>query len=228
MAFRLTGRSPWVQEVLSFDVATLRRTAYFHNSSRCMCSYETNKPVRSKKLSEKRSQQLISKILRVDHAGEVGANMIYAGQLAVLRGTPSGPVIEEMWEQEKHHMNTFNKLLPKYRARPTSLLPIWNVAGFVLGAGTALLGKEAAMACTIAVEESIGEHYNSQLREILATDDPDKYSELLEIIREFRDDELEHLETGIEHDGELAPGYDTLKQVIQAGCSGAIWLFERI
>jgi 3-demethoxyubiquinol 3-hydroxylase len=65
-----------------------------------------------------------------------------------------------MWDQEKHHLKEFEKLIPKYRVRPTLLLPLWDIAGFALGAGTALLGKEAAMACTVAVEDVISDHYN--------------------------------------------------------------------
>ena len=89
---------------------------------------------------------------RVDHAGEFGADRIYAGQHAVLKGSNVGDTIQHMWDQEKHHLATFNKLIPETRSRPTALLPLWSVAGYALGAGTALLGKEAAMACTVAVE----------------------------------------------------------------------------
>ena len=173
------------------------------------------------------SKELIDRIIRVDHAGEFGANKIYEGQMAVLGKTSVGPVIQEMWEQEKHHKATFDKLIPKHRVRPTALMPLWDIAGFALGAGTALLGKEAAMACTVAVETSIGEHYNNQIRTLLE-DDPEKHKELLEIIKEFRDDELEHLETGLDHDAEMAPFYSALSSTIKVGCTAAIWLSERI
>ncbi|XP_071477013.1 5-demethoxyubiquinone hydroxylase, mitochondrial-like [Diadema antillarum] len=172
-------------------------------------------------------KQMIDRIIRVDHAGELGADRIYAGQMAVLKNTSVGPLIQEMWDQEKHHKETFERLIPQHRVRPTALLPIWNVAGFVLGAGTALMGKEAAMACTVAVEESIGEHYNDQIRALIE-DDPEVHKELLEIIKEFRDDELEHLNTGLEHDAKKAPMYPVLDAVIKGGCKAAIWLSERI
>ena len=163
----------------------------------------------------------------MDHAGELGANKIYEGQMAILGKTSVGPVIQEMWEQEKYHKATFDKLIPKHRVRPTALIPLWNIAGFALGAGTALMGKEAAMACTVAVETSIGEHYNNQLRTLLE-DDPVKHRELLDIIKEFRDDELEHLETGLDHDAELAPFYSALSGAIKVGCTAAIWISERV
>ncbi|MBN3320949.1 COQ7 protein, partial [Atractosteus spatula] len=170
---------------------------------------------------------MLDRMLRVDHAGEYGAIRIYAGQMAVLGRTQAGPVIQQMWDQEKDHLKTFNELVAENRVRPTILMPFWNVAGFVLGASTALLGKEGAMACTVAVEESISEHYNSQIRALMEVD-PEKYKELLTLIKKFRDDEMEHHDTGLEHDAELAPAYWLLKNAIQVGCKVAIYLSERI
>ncbi|XP_037363437.1 5-demethoxyubiquinone hydroxylase, mitochondrial [Talpa occidentalis] len=168
----------------------------------------------------------VDRIIRVDHAGEYGANRIYAGQMAVLGRTSVGPVIQKMWDQEKDHLKKFSDLMVAFRVRPTILMPFWNVAGFALGAGTALLGKEGAMACTVAVEESIARHYNNQIRTLME-EDPEKYQELLQVIKKFRDEELEHHDIGLEHDAELAPAYAALKRVIQAGCSAAIYLSER-
>ncbi|XP_067001699.1 5-demethoxyubiquinone hydroxylase, mitochondrial isoform X2 [Anabrus simplex] len=159
-------------------------------------------------------------IIRVDHAGELGADRIYAGQMAVLGRTKDGPTIQHMWDQEKEHKAKFEELINKYRVRPTALIPVWNVAGFMLGAGTALLGSKAAMACTVAVESVIVEHYNDQLRTLMA--DPDANKELMEIIQKFRDDEQEHHDKGIDHGAEEAPLYQTLTEVIKLGCKAAI------
>ncbi|XP_033118474.1 5-demethoxyubiquinone hydroxylase, mitochondrial-like [Anneissia japonica] len=173
------------------------------------------------------TEQLIDRIIRVDHAGELGADRIYAGQMAVLGKTDVGPVIQEMWDQEKEHLATFEKLIPENRVRPTALLPFWNVAGFALGAGSALLGKEGAMACTVAVESVIGEHYNDQIRQLLE-DDPKKHEELLEILKKFRDDEMHHHDTGLANDAEKAPFYSGLTEVIKVGCRAAVWVAERV
>ncbi|KAM8842527.1 NADPH-dependent 3-demethoxyubiquinone 3-hydroxylase, mitochondrial [Synchiropus picturatus] len=172
-------------------------------------------------------KEMLHRMLRVDHAGEYGANRIYAGQMAVLRRTSTGPLIQDMWDQEKKHLEKFNEILAENRVRPTVLLPLWNIAGYVLGASTALLGKEGAMACTVAVEESISEHYNSQIRALMEKD-PERYTELLEIIKEFRDDEMEHHDTGLEHDAENLSGYWFLKSAIQLGCKAAIYASQRV
>lgn len=170
---------------------------------------------------------MLHRMLRVDHAGEYGASRIYAGQMAVLGKTPTSTVIQEMWDQEKSHLQKFHEILGEHRVRPTALLPLWDIAGFALGASTALLGKEGAMACTVAVEESVSEHYNSQIRALMEKD-PEKYTELLVLIKELRDDEMAHHDTALEHDAESVPGYWLLKNVIQVGCKAAIYASERI
>ena len=106
--------------------------------------------------------RMVEQIIRVDHAGEYGAKRIYDGQLAVLEKDEVAPIIREMAKAEQKHLQTFDKLIVERRVRPTVLSPLWNVAGFALGAGSALLGARAAMACTAAVEEVIEEHYKEQ------------------------------------------------------------------
>nr|ACO11952.1 Ubiquinone biosynthesis protein COQ7 homolog [Lepeophtheirus salmonis] len=182
----------------------------------------------STKAKETQRKAMIDRFIRVDHAGEFGADRIYAGQYAVLGShSETGPLIKHMWEQEKHHLAAFHELMHTTRSRPTVLLPFWNVAGFALGAGTALLGKEAAMACTVAVESSITEHYNDQIRSLIA-DDPELHKELIEKITKFRDEEQEHHDTGLENYAEQAPFYSALSSVIKVGCKTAIWVSERI
>lgn len=167
---------------------------------------------------EEKTRQLIDRIIRVDHSGELAADRIYAGQMAVLGRTDVGPTIQHMWDEEKAHLAKFNELIPKYKARPSALLPLWNVAGFALGAGTALLGKEAAMACTVAVEAVIGEHYNNQLRDLMEHADQTKDKDLIETIKKFRDEETNHHDTGLANNAEQAPFYSGLTTVIKAGC----------
>lgn len=194
-------------------------TACLTRNSRC---YAVIPPPRN---SEEKA--LLDAMLRVDHAGEYGANRIYAGQMAVLGRTQSGQLIQHMWDQEKKHLQKFNEILAENRVRPTALLPIWNITGFMLGASTALLGKAGAMACTVAVEESISEHYNSQIRALMELD-PERYRELLQIIKQFRDEEMEHHDTGLDQEAESLPGYQLVKTAIQIGCKAAIYISERI
>jgi ubiquinone biosynthesis monooxygenase Coq7 len=164
----------------------------------------------------------ISRFLRVDHAGELGAKRIYEGQIKVLGDHPVAAEIEHMKDQEQVHLDTFEELLNDYQVRPSILTPFWNTAGYVLGAVTAAMGPKAAMACTIAVEDVIGEHYKNQA-DVLGDDE----AELRATIAQFRDEELEHRDTAIDHDGEQAIGYPVMRQIIQTGCRAAIKLAER-
>lgn len=165
----------------------------------------------------------IARMLRVDHAGEHGAVRIYQGQLAVLGHRPVGAVIRRMAQQEQAHLDAFDRLLPERRVRPTALSPIWSVAGFALGAATAMLGERAAMACTVAVEEVIDEHYAGQVREL-----GDSEPELSATLEQFRRDELAHRDEGIAHHAEQAPAYELMTAAIKAGSRLAIWLSTRI
>lgn len=163
-------------------------------------------------------------MLRVDQAGEYGATRIYAGQLAVLRrNCPEAKLVARMAAQEQKHLDRFNKLVADRRVRPTALQPLWNVAGFALGAATALMSEEAALACTDAVETEIDKHYRSQLAE-LVEDDP----ELSADIEEFRADELEHRDSVRSAGATNALGYPVLTAAIRAGCRVAIELSKRI
>ena len=163
-------------------------------------------------------------MLRVDQAGEFGATRIYAGQLAVLRrNCPESKLIARMAAQEDRHLKRFNALMAERRVRPTALQPLWNVAGFALGAATALISEKAALACTDAVETEIDKHYAAQLSN-LGDNDP----ELAGDIAEFQADELEHRDTAREAGATQAVGYPLLTAAIRAGCRVAITLSKRI
>ena len=168
-------------------------------------------------------RERIERMIRVDHAGEYGAARIYAGQLAVLGRGPKGEILRHMKAQEQHHLDTFADLVIRRRVRPTALLPLWHIAGFALGAATAALGERAAMACTVAVEEVIDEHYAAQAGEL----GPEE-AELHETIERFRAEELEHRDIGLAHEAERAPGYGLLAAAIKAGCRIAIRVSERV
>lgn len=201
----------------------------------------------------KAQQAYLERMIRVDQAGELGANYIYMGQYAVLAAKYPHlkPVLRHMWDQEINHHDTFNRLQTQRRVRPSLLTPLWKAGAVAIGAGTALISKEAAMACTVAVETVIGGHYNQQLRVIMNQYDIDVYDkltgaklendqipedlkvsselrDLTETISTFRDDELEHLNTAVDHDAEKAVPYILLTETIKMVCRGAIWTAERI
>ena len=186
------------------------------------------KPVKKNNVNKKNKastdKNILDQIIRVDHAGEYGATRIYDGQIAIFgKESKIGKTIQHMADQEQEHIEKFNELIIEKRVRPTALLPLWNVAGFALGAGTALMGEKAAMACTVAVEKVIGDHYREQ-QNLLEDDE----KELKKTIAKFEKDELEHHDIGLEHDAESAPGYKIMTKVIELGCKTAIAISKKI
>ena len=171
--------------------------------------------------------QRLAEMLRVDHAGEYGAVAIYRGQRAVFGALPHkqdvAKKVEEMEAGEAEHLKTFDRLLVERGVRPTLLGPLWNAAGFGLGAVTALMGEKAAMACTEAVEDVIEKHYAEQ-----AEDLADDHPALAATIRQFREDEIGHKETAEAAGAAEAPGYGVLSRAIRIGCRAAIRIAEKV
>jgi len=173
------------------------------------------------------AERRLEEMVRVDHAGEFGAVQIYRGQRAVFAHSPNtahaAELIAEMEAGEQEHLRTFDRLIAERRVRPTLMAPVWRLAGFGLGAATALMGEKAAHACTAAVEEVIEQHYAKQAAE-LGGDDP----ELKELVVRFREEELAHKDTAISEGAEQAPGYPVLSALIKFGCRAAIRISEKI
>lgn len=241
----------------------LRPTASVRSlSSTCRALLKASKKAEAKKYKaedieygplSKAQKAYLDRTIRVDQAGELGANYIYMGQYMVLatKYPHLKPVLQHMWDQEIHHHDTFNRLQTERRVRPSILTPLWKLGAVAMGAGTALISKEAAMACTVAVETVIGGHYNQQLRVLMnqfnidvndketgkkltteqitqAIETSPELAKLKELISTFRDEELEHLDTAVEHDADKAVPYMILTETIKLVCRGAIWTAERV
>ncbi len=176
---------------------------------------------------EKTNQKTLEEIIRVDHAGERGAIKIYEGQLLALKTIKQDAslksTIEEMKEHEKEHLEYFEKEIQKRKIKPTYLLPLWDVMGVVLGFGTALLGKKAAMLCTASVEEVIENHYQSQLQK-LGSDEKD----LKDKIKKFKNDETNHKNIAYESGATNKGIYFLMDKIIQTSSKIAISISEKI
>jgi ubiquinone biosynthesis monooxygenase Coq7 len=180
-------------------------------------------------VSERPAEADVDAMIRVDHAGEFGALRIYEGQLAVLSRMPgaeaSAEAFRHMAAQEKQHFDAFAEIVKTRGVRPTALEPVWHVAGFTLGAATALMGEKAAMACTVAIEDVIDEHYTRQIETLEAM--PEEAA-LKRKVEDFLADEIQHRDDALSHGAEQAPFYALLSSAIRFGCRTAIRLSERL
>jgi ubiquinone biosynthesis monooxygenase Coq7 len=176
---------------------------------------------------KKTDQKILEEIIRVDHAGERGAIKIYEGQLLALNTIKQDEhlknIIQEMKEQEKEHLEYFEKEIQKRKIKPTYLLPLWDIVGVFLGFGTALLGKKAAMLCTASVEEVIESHYENQLKKI-GSDEKDLKTK----IEKFKDDEVKHKNTAYDFGASKSGIYSVMDKLIRAGSKIAINISEKI
>ena len=176
---------------------------------------------------KKTNQKALEEIIRVDHAGERGAIKIYEGQLLALKTIKQDndlkDKIEEMKEQERKHLEYFEKEIQKRKIKPTYLLPLWDLMGVGLGFGTVLLGKKSALLCTASVEEVIEEHYQNQLKK-LGNDEKD----LKKKIEEFKRDEVHHKNTAYESGATNKGLYSIMGTIVKTGSRIAITISEKI
>ncbi|KAE8152235.1 ubiquinone biosynthesis protein COQ7-domain-containing protein [Aspergillus avenaceus] len=203
-------------------------------------SQQTTTPApKPKYVLSQKQREFLDSALRVNQAGELAATLIYTAQTPqVVRSHPHlRPLMKHMYDQEAGHLSTFNQMVAKHRVRPTAMYPVWEVAATFLGWSTAAMGREAAMACTEAVETEIGSHYNDQVREILSwqaeaesrgEELDDELKNMLTTFRRIRDEELEHLDHAVENDAKEARPYDPLVNVIRFGCKAAIKISEKV
>lgn len=175
----------------------------------------------------RKRHSVLDRMIRVNHSGELGADRIYYGQSFVLhKDKKYGPTIQEMWDQEKEHLEEMEYMSLKYRTRKSLLEPLWSIGGFIMGAGSAYISPRSAMACTVAVENVITEHYNDQLREILAEDDVRESKYILDKFSQFRDDEQHHHDTAEQHEG--IKGQKELIKAIDLVCRASIKIAEKL
>ena len=176
---------------------------------------------------KKTSKKNLEEILRVDHAGERAAIKIYEGQLLALKTIKQDEIlkdkIEVMKEDEKEHIEYFEKEIQKRKIKPTYLLPLWDLMSVALGFGTAMLGKKATMLCTASVEEVIEEHYQNQLKK-LGNDEKD----LKEKIQKFQEDEINHKNIAYNAGATNKGLYSIMDKIIQTGSRIAITISEKI
>jgi 3-demethoxyubiquinol 3-hydroxylase len=199
---------------IQFPLVVRRRNAHLGND---MAQQENLTTAAQRNLA-------IERMIRVNQAGEFGAKRIYAGQLAVMGDrTPAARSIAHMAEQEERHLNAFDKMMAERGVRPTALHPIWSAAGFALGAVSAAVSPEAAMACTVAVETEIDRHYSEQLAEIA-----DRDPELSAMIADFQADEQAHKATALAEGAERAPAYPLMSALVRMGCRTAIAVSKHI
>ncbi|KAL9114652.1 MAG: hypothetical protein Q9227_001330 [Pyrenula ochraceoflavens] len=225
---------PFYQAFRQFDNKKFHTTARTKGYAQADAPSGTN----SRQLSPEQ-QSFLDSALRVNQAGELAATLIYNAQTPpiVERYPHLRPLMKHMYDQEAGHFSTFNALMAKHRVRPTAMYPIWQVAASFLGWSTGMMGREAAMACTEAVETEIGTHYNDQIRELFkwmqefqesGEEMEPELKELMDTLKRIRDEELEHLDHAVENDAKEAQPYEPLTNIIRYGCRGAIWISQRI
>jgi 3-demethoxyubiquinol 3-hydroxylase len=135
-------------------------------------------------------QQLIRRILRVNHAGEHGAVSIYSAQLLHMgsRHADLRAWLTDTLDHERAHRSAFREAMIPRAAKPCRALGVWSVGGWVLGCLTALVGRKGVLACTAAVEGTVHGHLQEQVAYLRRRD-----GDLAALVERIQAEELSHL-----------------------------------
>lgn len=166
----------------------------------------------------------VHEIIRVNHAGEYGACALYRGQQAVLGEHPHyAPLLQDMAEHEQTHRTLFEEHMRQRHVRPSALLPLWGLLGYGLGALSARVSPQAAMACTVAVEDAIDQHYQSQTQEL-----HDQEPTLSETIHRCHQDEQHHRDMGLAQGAQNMRGYTLFYHMVRCATQLAIRIATKV
>lgn len=168
--------------------------------------------------------QVIRRILRVNHAGEHGAVAIYSAQLAKV---PLDQPALRAWlsdtlSHERRHRECFLAAMPERGAKPCRAMAVWSVGGVVLGELTALFGTTGIMVCTAAVERAVHKHLNDQISYLKGRDDS-----LAALVQEIQSEEDQHLAYAEAHHDSQSPLPRLLSLAVAASTDLLIWISTR-
>ena len=99
--------------------------------------------------------------MRSNHAGETGAVCIYRGILRITRDPGVARFAKNHLATEERHLSIFEAWLPKQHR--SCLLPLWRLAGYLLGMIAAGLGPRWVFTTIDAVENFVVAHYEEQI-----------------------------------------------------------------
>ena len=168
----------------------------------------------------------LKQIIRVNHAGEYGAQKIYNGQIKFCKNSKLKKKLERISSEEKVHFDYFDEQIIKQRVRPTLMSPLWNILGTTLGVVSSRLGEDYVNACTESVEEVIVEHYKKQINFLKSQK---INNELRRKIEKFCKEEDDHREDAISSKSKKNNfGLKVFKRFTKLGTKVAIEVSKRV
>lgn len=161
------------------------------------------------------------RVLKVNHAGENGAISIYAAQIMVARLTARSLVSElaEFKSHEEKHRAIFLAELERRGLPRCRSYWLCAVGGFTLGGVTALFGRRAIAATTVAVERVVLGHLKQQLHVLAGKDEA-----AVEAISKIVAEEQQHHDRSASHAGVGGFWQRMLTPIVAGSTASVIWL----
>jgi 3-demethoxyubiquinol 3-hydroxylase len=130
-------------------------------------------------------------LMRVNHAGEICAQALYAGQSLVARDPAIRAALEHAGAEERDHLGWCRQRLAELGSRPSVLDPLWFAGSFALGVVSGLAGDRWSLGFLVETERQVERHLDGHLGMLPGSDGRSRA-----IVEQMRSDEIAHGRSG--------------------------------
>ncbi len=126
-------------------------------------------------------------LMRVNHAGEICAQALYAGQAATARSTDVQAEMQQAAIEEVDHLSWCKERLDELESHPSLLDPLWYAGSFAIGAVAGLAGDGWSLGFLKETENQVEAHLEGHIERL-----PPEDARSRAILDQMKIDEARH------------------------------------
>ena len=145
-------------------------------------------------------RQLASRLMRINHAGEVAAQGLYQGQALTARLPQVRQQMERAALEENDHLDWCEKRATELGGHVSILNPAWYVGSAAIGALAGLAGDKWSLGFVAETEKQVVKHLEEHLEQL-----PEHDTKSRAILEQMKEDESHHATVALEAGGAELP-----------------------
>jgi 3-demethoxyubiquinol 3-hydroxylase len=141
-----------------------------------------------------------SRLMRVNHTGEVCAQALYQGQALVAQSNETRALLVQAAREERDHLAWCETRLGELGGTTSRLNPLFYASSFALGVVSGVMGDKWSLGFLVETERQVEAHLTDHLSQLPASDQRSR-----DIIEKMREDEIHHGQAGKAHGAATLP-----------------------
>jgi ubiquinone biosynthesis monooxygenase Coq7 len=174
--------SPIDRLIISFDGALRMATGQAHKARRENPAANTPEV-----MMDEENRLHAAGLMRINHAGEVCAQALYAGQAATARNPAVQAEMQQAANEEIDHLSWCKDRLDELESKPSLLDPLWYAGSFAIGAAAGLAGDGWSLGFLKETENQVEAHLESHIEKL-----PPEDARSRAILDQMKIDEAKH------------------------------------